>query len=191
MLVFVLLVVSLAFKALTTYAQLRFTLMREYSIGKRLVEGYLHQPYSWFLSRHSADLGKTILSEVNQVITNAIKPMMTLIAQGAVATALLMLLILIDPMLALIVGVTLATAYALIFKTTRGLLGRIGQERVKANQGRFTAVSEAFGASKEVKVGGLEQAYIQRFSDPAQTYARQQATAQVISQLPRFAQACE
>ena len=38
--------------------------MREYSIGKRLVEGYLHQPYSWFLSRHSADLGKTILSEV-------------------------------------------------------------------------------------------------------------------------------
>ena len=43
MLVFVLLVVSLGFKALTTYAQLRFTLMREYSIGKRLVEGYLDQ----------------------------------------------------------------------------------------------------------------------------------------------------
>ena len=34
--VFVLLVSSLVFKALTTYAQLRFTLMREYSIGKRL-----------------------------------------------------------------------------------------------------------------------------------------------------------
>lgn len=30
--------------ALSTYAQLRFTLMREYSISKRLVEGYLHQP---------------------------------------------------------------------------------------------------------------------------------------------------
>jgi ATP-binding cassette, subfamily B, bacterial PglK len=62
-LVFVLLVTSLAFKALTTYAQTRFALMREYSIGKRLVEGYLNQPYSWFLNRHSADLGKTILSE--------------------------------------------------------------------------------------------------------------------------------
>ena len=41
-LVFVLLVTSLAFKALTTYAQTRFALMREYSIGKRLVEYYLH-----------------------------------------------------------------------------------------------------------------------------------------------------
>ncbi|ULX57903.1 ABC transporter ATP-binding protein [Ectothiorhodosinus mongolicus] len=187
MLVFVLLVVSLAFKALTTYAKLRFVQMRNYSISMRLVEGYLHQPYSWFLSRHSADLGKSILSEVGQVISGGMTPMMNLIAHGAIAIALLTLLILIDPKLALIVGLTLATAYALIFKATRGLLGRIGKERVKANQRRFTAVSEAFGASKEVKVGGLEQAYIKRFAGPAQTFARHQATAQVISQLPRFA----
>ena len=45
-LLFVLLVVSLAFKALTTYILLRFTMMREYSIGKHLVYGYLHQPGS-------------------------------------------------------------------------------------------------------------------------------------------------
>ncbi len=59
-LVFVMLVTSLAFKALTTYAQIRFAMMREYSIGKRLVEGYLHQPYSWFLNRHSAGIDKII-----------------------------------------------------------------------------------------------------------------------------------
>jgi len=47
-LVFMLLIISLIFKALTTYAQVRFVQMREYTIGKRLVEGYLHQPYSWF-----------------------------------------------------------------------------------------------------------------------------------------------
>ncbi len=187
MLVFVLLVVSLAFKAFITYANLRFTLMREYSICRRLVEGYLHQPYSWFLSRNSADLGKTILSEVDKVIHNAVMPMMNLIAHSAVAIALLTLLILIDPQLALIVGLTLVTAYALIFKATRGLLASIGQERVQANQARFTIVSEAFGASKEVKVGGLEQAYVQRFSEPARAFARHEATAQVISQLPRFA----
>jgi ATP-binding cassette, subfamily B, bacterial PglK len=186
-LVFVLLVVSLAFKALTSYAQLRYILMREYSIGKRLVEGYLHQPYSWFLSRHSADLGRTILSEVNQVIGNGFMPMMNLITQGAVATALITLLILIDPQLAIIVGLTLTTAYALVFKAAHSFLLRIGSERIKANEGRFTAVSEAFGASKEVKVGGLEQAYIKRFAGPALAYARHQASAQVIGQLPRFA----
>ena len=43
--------------------------MRHFSISKRLLEGYLHQPYSWFLSRHSADLGKNILSEVGIVVS--------------------------------------------------------------------------------------------------------------------------
>ena len=57
-LVLLLLVISLAFKALTTYAQLRFILMREYSINKRLVEGCPHPPFCWFINRHSADLGK-------------------------------------------------------------------------------------------------------------------------------------
>lgn len=186
-LVFVLLVFSLAFKALTTYAQIRFALMREYSIGKRLVDGYLHQTYSWFLNRHSADLGKTILSEVSTVIGNGMIPLMTLMAQSTVALALLILLIIVDPLLALSVGVVLGLAYASIFAVISGWLKRLGQARIDANQARFTAVSEAFGAAKEVKVGGLEQAYIQRFAKPAEIFAKGQATVSVIGQLPRFA----
>jgi ATP-binding cassette, subfamily B, bacterial PglK len=186
-LVFMLLVTSLAFKALTTYAQTRFALMREYSIGKRLVEAYLHQPYSWFLNRHSADLGKTILSEVGTVIGNGMTPLMTLMAQSTVALALLILLIIVDPLLALTVGVVLGLAYAGIFAVMSGWLKRLGQARIKANKERFTAVSEAFGAAKEVKVGGLEQAYIQRFAMPAEIYAKGQATARVIQHVPRYA----
>ena len=56
--------------------QLRFIQMREYSITKRLVEKYLHQPYSWFLGRHSADLGKTILAEVGLIVGGFLKPLM-------------------------------------------------------------------------------------------------------------------
>jgi len=186
-LVFVLLIGSLAFKALTTYAQLRFTLMREYSIGKRLVESYLYQPYNWFLNRHSADLGKTILTEVNTVVLGGLNQVMNLIAQGAVASALLILLVIIDSKLALIVGFVLVAVYSLILKASSKMLARKGAERVKANQERFTSVSEAFGAAKEVKMGGLEQSYIRRFAVPAQTYARHQASVQVIGQLPRYA----
>jgi len=186
-LVFVLLVTSLFFKALTTFAQTRFALMREYSIGKRLVEGYLHQPYSWFLNRHSSDLGKTILSEVSTVIHGAMIPLMMLMAQITVVFALLILLIIVDPLLALSVGVVLGLVYAGIFAVMSGWLKSLGQARTKANKERFTAVSEAFGAVKEVKVGGFEQAYIQRFAKPAEIYAKGQAAAQVIAQLPRFA----
>ena len=75
------LVTSLVFKALANYIQIRFVQMRQYSISKRLVENYLRQPYSWFLNRNSADLGKTILSEVNQVIGGGMAPLLDLIAK--------------------------------------------------------------------------------------------------------------
>ena len=185
-LVFLLLVFSLTFKALTTYIQMRFVLMREYSIGRRLIKGYLHQPYSWFLSRHSADLGKTILSEVGEVIGLGLGQMMDLIAKGVVVMALITLLIIVDPKLAIIVGSSLAGIYFFIFYFIREYLRRIGNKRLDNNQLRFTAVSEAFGAAKEVKVGGLEQTYIKSFSDSAKIFAQSQASSQVVSQLPRY-----
>ena len=185
--IFILLVTSLMFKAITTYFQVRFVQMRQYSISKRLVEGYLNQPYAWFLSRHSADLGKTILSEVSQIVGSGISPLMELIAKSAVVIALIILLFIADPMLALVISLTFSFAYGLIFIFTRSYLDKMGEERLKCNELRFTAVSEAFGAAKEVKVGGLEQIYIKRFSEPSKTFAKNMASATVIGQLPRFA----
>lgn len=185
--VFLSLLVSLGFKSIVTYAQVRFTLMREHSIGKRLVEGYIHQPYSWFLNRNSSDLGKSVLSEVNLVIAGGITPMMNLISQGTISIALLILLVLIDYKLAIIVGITLAGVYFVIFHITKKILKRSGKERYYANQKRFNAVSEAFGAIKELKINGLEQVYVDRFSEPSFVYAKHQAIASVIGQLPRFA----
>ena len=185
-LVFLILIVSLTFKALTTYVQVRFVYMKEYSIGKRLVEGYLHQPYRWFLSRNSSDLGKTILSEVSQVISNGIKPLMELIAKSILTIVIITLLFSVDPKLTLIVGLSISFAYLVVFYFVRNLLNRSGKERLKSNQLRFIAVSEAFGAIKEVKVRGLEKVYIQSFSNSSQNYARTIALSQVVAQLPRF-----
>ena len=183
---FMMIVISLAFKAITTYAIISFVRIREYTIGKRLVEGYLHQPYSWFLSRNSAEIGKTILSEVGQVIGFGILPLMELIAKSMITIAIIFLLILVDPKLALIVGFTLGLAYLIIYYLIRSYLNLIGNKRLKNNELRFVAVSEAFGATKEVKVSGLEQAYIDRFSESAYIFAKTTASSQIIAQLPRY-----
>ena len=185
-LLFAFLIISLIFKALTTYAQVRFVQMRNFSITKKLVEGYLHQPYTWFLSHNSAELGKTILSEVGNVVTNGIGPLMEVIAKGMVATALIILLIIVDPKLALMVGFFLSVAYSLIFYFTRNYLNFLGKNNLKNNELRFKSISEAFGAIKEVKVEGLEQSYIKLFSKPAQAYHRNTASSQLVGQLPRF-----
>lgn len=184
--VLVLLIFSLTFKAFTVYAQVRFTEMREYSISKRLIEEYLNQPYSWFLSRHSADLGKTILSQVGKLIGNGIRPLIELISKSIITISIIILLIIVDLKLALAVGLSLGVTYLLIFYLVRKVLTRAGEKRLKNDQLRFTIVSEAFGAAKEVKVGGLEQSYIRNFSNYAKIYAMAEALSQVLGQLPRF-----
>ena len=184
--VFVLLIISLIFKAVTTYMQIRFVQMREHSIGKRLVEGYLHQPYSWFLSRHSADLGKNILSEVAQLTGGGIAPLIELISKGILAIAIITLLIIANPKLALIVAFSLGTSYLITFYFVRKKLKNIGEEKLVNNRLRYTSISDAFGAAKEVKIGGLEEIYTKNFSKYAEIYARSFATSQIIAQLPRY-----
>tara|TARA_Y100000389_G_C17417808_1_gene494821 strand:- start:433 stop:1638 length:1206 start_codon:yes stop_codon:yes gene_type:complete len=68
----------------------------------------------------------------------------------------------------------------------KNLLSRIGIERTKVNTERFKIVLEAFSATKDVKVRGLENEYTDRFSESAEIYAKNQSLADVISALPRY-----
>jgi ATP-binding cassette, subfamily B, bacterial PglK len=184
--VFLVLVFSLTFKALTTYFSIRFVKMREYSIGKRFYEGALKQPYAWFINKHSADLSKNIFSEVNVVISNVLRPLIDLIANGMVTISITILLVIIEPKLMFLVCCSLGSAYGLIYLVTNRFLKRIGKKRLESNQLRFMAVNEAFSATKEIKVGGLEQNYIKRFSDSAEVYASTNSYAIAIEQVPRY-----
>ena len=185
--VFLAVVVSIAFKAFATYAQVRFSELRKYGLGRKLMAGYLCQPYEWFLNRHSAGLGKTILSETEQVIGGALGPAIGLISEGVMALAVIILLIVVDPLLALTIAVGICGAYALIYLALRKHLSHLGADRLGANLERFEAVQETFGSIKDVKVGGLEGSLLQRYNEPARRYALALAMQSVASQMPRFA----
>ena len=184
--VFLLLIISITFKALTTYIQARFIKMCEYTIAKRLVERYLNQPYSWFLNRNSANLGKSILSEVGNVVGRGLEPMMSLVTNSLITFTLFFLLFVVEPKLSLIVIVIVCTFYGLIYKLNRNLMDKMGKENFKANESKFKVLNEAFGASKEVKVGGLEQIFINQFSKPAKIIAYNSAVVAILSQIPRY-----
>ena len=184
--VFFVLISSLIIRGITQYASIRFSLMREFTIGKKLIEGYLHQPYSWFLDKNSSDLIKNILSEAREVVEKTLFPFINLIAQTLVIVALLGLLVFIDPMLALNVTLILSMAFLCIFIFLKDFLKKIGIERLEKNNERFLYASEVFGAIKDVKVRNLENEYIEKFSVPAKIYAKNQTISTVISQLARY-----
>ena len=183
---FIFFIISMVAKSLTLYFQFSFSLMCEYTIGKRLLQNYLNQPYTWFLNRHSSDLAKNVLSTVNQIINHALLPTFNLISQSIVIFFIIILLILVDLKLTLITGLTLGIFYGIVYLLFSNLVNRKGSERVKNDQDRYTALSNAFGSIKETKLGNLENFFIQKFSNPAKNFAKNQATAQIIGFLPRY-----
>tara|TARA_A100001011_G_C14285115_1_gene833283 strand:- start:317 stop:2131 length:1815 start_codon:yes stop_codon:yes gene_type:complete len=187
LIVFLLLIISLLMKSLVTYLQINFSSGARYNIERRIIKGYLAQSYSWFLDRNSADLSKNILSEVNMVVQNGIRPMMDLLAKSVVAIMVISLLIAVDPKLALTVGLTLSSTYVIIYLLIRGYLRFLGDERLKIIRDRFSLVNEAFGAIKQIKISTLEKFYIDRFSSKAKNLTKYEALFSVLNQLPRFA----
>ncbi len=185
-LVFVLLILSISIKALTTYLQSKYIRFCEYSLSKRLLERYLYQPYSWFLNKNSSNLGKTILSETGNVIGRGLSPTISLVSNIIVAITLFAMLLYVDIKLTLVVATTVSSFYFIVYLSIRKKLNKIGKKNFSDNDLKFRALLEAFAASKEVKLGGLENIFINRFTKPAKNMAYNQALIDIISQLPRY-----
>ena len=177
---------SSGFRILTHFAMNHFIEMRGCALSERLLETYLRQPYSFFLDRHSGDLAKNILSEVNQLIINVFRPGMLMLAYTVVIISITTLLFIFDPVLAAGVIVVIGGLYFLIYFSLRGMLDRAGKQRHRANRERFTAAGEALGGIKDIKLLGRENAYLARFHGPAVRHAKNQATNLTLSQTPQF-----
>ena len=161
--------------------------MREHSIGLRMFEGYLNQSYSWFLDRNSSELGKNLLSELRELLSKMLLPAINVISQGAVSLLMLIMLVIVDYKLALTVAAVLGLFYGTIYKAISKLLIYMGSMRYESNRERFKVASESLFAIKEVKIGGVEDLYIQRFNSSAKEFAKNEAQLKTITALPRYA----
>ena len=183
--VFVVVVGRIAFTALTQYALVRYSAGLNYLLSVWLLEKYLRQPYVWFLNHHSSDLGKSILSEVDQVVDQSLTPGLQVIAQAIVTMSIVTVLMSAAPAMTVSIMLVLGGAYTAVYLGVRNYLSRMGHERLAGNRERFKTIQEVLSGIKEVKVNGLETAYLQKFRAAADRVARRKATSNIIGQLPR------
>lgn len=174
-------------QALSQWAMIRFSHGQQYWLSKRLMTDYLRRPYSFYLNRNSSDLAKSVLEETQQAVNGALLPALRLVIHGTTAVAIIALLILIQPWLALATALVLGVVYGGIYLLARRWLERIGRIRLNANRARFAAAGEAFAGAKEIRLLGRERAYLDRYQRPAKQFAHQQANVAVLSNLPQYA----
>lgn len=184
--VFVVVVTRVIFAAATQYAIARFYNMRNFSISSRLLGQYVRQPYAWFLDRHSADLGRNVLSEVDHVVVGSLKPALELVSSTIVSLCFVALIIIVEPVIAGVALFVLGGAYGAVYLSVQKYLSWIGRDRVLANKERFQIAQDILGGIKEVKVSGTEAVSLQRFRRAASRFHRRKSASNITNQLPRF-----
>ena len=185
-LMFVLIVGSNALSALTSWAVLRFSWMRNHTISLRLLRNYLAKPYAFYLQRHTSDLAKNLVAEVSQAISGTLVPTMQIASRSIAALAVLALLLYIDPNLAFLTFVVMGGLYGVLFVSIRRSQRRMGLERVAANRSRYEILSDAFAGIKEVLLLGRQREVVRRYSPPSYLFARTTARNAIVVQFPRF-----
>ncbi|MGF1552478.1 MAG: ABC transporter ATP-binding protein [Paracoccaceae bacterium] len=185
--IFVTVMLSIAFRAGTHYAMTRFIRGTATDLGRALLASYLARPYEWFLQRHSADLGKTVLREANDVVLGSIAPALRIVANLIVLALLTGFLLAVEPVGTLAMAAFLGAAFGLFYRRLQPFLETIGQDRRVANRERHQATAEAMGAIKEVKLHGLEETYLDRYAAPSRRLERHHAALALAGELPRYA----
>lgn len=180
------LLVSNGVRFLASWAQLRFAHMTNYALSTRLFRLYLMQPYSFFLTHNSSEIGKNILNEAAVVTVDMLFRMLVIVSRGFIIVAILTFMFIQAPLISLVLFSCFGGCYVLAYLFTRKTMARVGHKRTRAMSDRFRIAGDAFRGIKAVKAANCERHFFDLFSGVAHVYARQCTINEVVAVSPRF-----
>jgi len=146
---------------------------------------YLDQSYEFFLGRHSGELTKNMLSEVDHVVIEVLRPTIIMISYVFVLLAIIVLLIWSNPVLAIASIGAMAFLYLAVYFSLRQKLAFYGDLQVASNKTRFTSAIEAIGGIKSIKLFGVEKIYLDSFHESATSLMKAIFHFQIFNQIPK------
>jgi len=184
--VFIVTVLRALFNGFLNHNILRYTQLRNHAFSTRLLASYLKKPYIYFLNKHSADLGKTVLSEVEQVIFGSLLPSLQLLSRAIIALFIVLAIFLANPVIAGASIFTLSISYSLVYLFLRHYLLKKGQQRIKANRNRFMIAQEALVGIKEIQVRNATNIYLKNFDKATSFFHHLKIQTSLIKLIPQL-----
>ena len=180
----VLILCSAVFKVIHAYGTSRFISLQRHYLSTRLLSIYLKQNYEFFIQKNSSELTKNILSQIDQLVDNVIQPIMAIISYGLVIVAMIILIFLHNPYMAIGASLLFLCVYVSIYFGIKQFLTKIGKEFHHSNTERYKACSEVLSGIKDVKINHAEQGYLSYFKQQSRTFAKHLAANQTIGNVP-------
>jgi len=175
------------FSALSNWLLIKYSQKQWVALSNKLLKQYLMQEYEFFLNRNSSDLVMNIIGEVHRLINGAFLPILNIISKLVVLVFILCTLVIINPLLALSVGIIMGILYGVLFYLIKNRIKAMSDAaslaRTKANR----ILNEALHGIKDIKLMGKESVVLAQYAVPTLNAARYETYHQTFLQAPRYA----
>lgn len=179
-------VVKTTFLAFLTWQQAKFVFGLQVDLSKRLFRSYITQPYTFHLQRNSAQLIQNVFNETYQFAQGVLISGIALLTELLVVVGILILLLVIEPLGAVIVATVLGVTTYFFQRVSRERLLRWGIARQHHDGLRIQHLQQGLGGVKEVKLFGRESHFINQFAVHMVGSAHAWERQAVLQALPRI-----
>ncbi len=124
-------------------------------MGTRMMNCYMHKPYTFHLQRNTSEILRNISGDVNGAFS-VIGTIFSLIADILIVVALAVYLFAVDFVLTMGILIAMAICSAVYFLVVRKKIRTTGEETRKVTSKMYKAIAQAMGSIKEVKIMGRE-----------------------------------
>lgn len=181
-----LVVLSSLVGAYTTWRKEWFVRRFEHGLSVRMLRYFLYQPYSYFIQHNTAEMQRRLLSDPRDISDGVLEPMLEIVQRGAAVLAIILVLLALQPAIALAVGVVFGGVYFGIFWLGRNQLQRSSEEVVAASQRSAKSSAEALAAIKVLKVTNREEHFVRHYEDADRVMSFYRGRYGIFARLPRF-----
>ena len=178
--------VKALFLSFLAWRQTCFAFGVQAQLSQRLFTVYLRQPYTFHLQRNSAQLIRNVVTEVGQFTHGGIAAGMLLLTESLILLGLCSLLLIVEPLGALITMSVLSITAWIFHRLTRRRILRWGEARQHHEGLRIQHLQQGLGGAKDVKLLGRENDFLEQYLVHNDQSARVGQLHTVLLQLPRL-----
>jgi ATP-binding cassette, subfamily B, bacterial PglK len=166
--------------------QYRVILNQKVKLSRTMLRTYLTKPYSFHLQRNSAELFRNVNGEVGRVFDGILLSSFQLMTELLVMIFILTLLIVNAPLATFASGILLGGTVIVFFKIFRKKITHLGKENQRVSREVIKWINQGLGASKEVKVSGKENFFVNSYAKHSQILVNNFIYKNTLDLVPRL-----
>jgi ATP-binding cassette subfamily B protein len=176
-----------AIRMLLLWVSTRFIFASGADLSSEVYRRTLYQPYRVHVARNSSEVISGITDKVKDVVFYILLPLLTLFSSLVLLVAIMLALIVIDPVVALVATVGFGISYGVITWLSRRRLNYNSQCIASEQTQVIKALQEGLGGIRDVLLDGTQPVFCEVYRRADYPLRRAQGSTVFLAGGPRFA----